>query len=586
MRIATLLALLVGPALAQSALSLSGTVRDAEEGNGLKSVEVSLAVAGLRTTTAKNGDWSLDGPLSASPRPAPGIRREDGLLVEDGRLHLLVGGRDLRGRFLSGSGRLPPSGPVAARGTEAAVDTLVFSRDGYVGRRIPLASWRMSGRQDSIRRIRGPEWVDSSHSNGFRPDTTDAFPDTLRVVTFRFAKASWDSLMKAMADSCGKFGGSGSGGFPGMGSTTCQVGTYDLIDNNALIWVPVDLLADGQVWKSVGIRLKGNASLMTSWSKGSYALPFRINTDKFEDAVPTIRNQRFHGFKKIGFFNMEQDSSGVRGAVAGEIFRQSGIPAPMSVPVKLLLDRGDGRPLDVGVYEMLEIPDNPLLNRNFGNDSGNLYKPLSKLDQFVAAEWADEDVPGDRADAQALIAAINAPNRLADPAAWRGNLESVLDVRGFLKWLAVSTAIFNWDSYGTLAHNYYVFNDSGTFRFITYDFGWSFDYAMSSFFPRNTVWFDQNGGGGFGMDLGPFPLVKNALADPVYCQAYRGFMEAAIAAAGPAGIASFQAKVDRYGRMVSVVPGTVAPVRNLRDFMGPRIAEIQASLKAKTCPVK
>ena len=54
-------------------------------------------------------------------------------------------------------------------------------------------------------------------------------------------------------------------------------------------------------------------------------------------------------------------------------------------------------------------------------------------------------------------------------------MEKAFDVQGFLRWLAASTANMNWDAYGNLAHNYYLFNDSGTFRFITYDFGWSFD---------------------------------------------------------------------------------------------------------------
>lgn len=40
---------------AQTPWALSGKVVDAEEGNGLNAVEVSLVKAGLRTTTAKNG---------------------------------------------------------------------------------------------------------------------------------------------------------------------------------------------------------------------------------------------------------------------------------------------------------------------------------------------------------------------------------------------------------------------------------------------------------------------------------------------------------------------------------------------------
>ena len=58
-------------------LSLSGKVVDVEEGNGLKSVNVSLAVAGLRVISEKNGDWSL-GAVGVGERIAPsGMRERD-----------------------------------------------------------------------------------------------------------------------------------------------------------------------------------------------------------------------------------------------------------------------------------------------------------------------------------------------------------------------------------------------------------------------------------------------------------------------------------------------------------------------------
>lgn len=582
MRVSTILVSIVGLFAASNAQtwSLAGKVVDAEEGNGLGSVTVALTGAGLRTITAKNGSWTLAGSVGIQKRASAGALREGNLRLEDGRLLLRLGGRDILGRGVATSAS--DFSPTLAGRTLAALDTLVYTRDGYVVKRVALSATSLTGILDSIRRVRYPGWVDSSHSNGFKPDTVDAFPDTLRKITFRFTKANWDHMMKVMSDTCGKFGTSSGG----MGGTSkCQANQYDLVKSSALAWVPADLLADGQVWKNVGIRLKGNASLQTAWSKGTYSLPFRINTDKYEDSLPETKNQRFQGFKKLSFFNLEQDSSGVRGAVASEIFRQSGVVAPYSVPTRLLLDRGDGVALDVGVYEMLEIPDSPILNRHFANDSGNLYKPSSKLDKFVELEWADEDLETDFSDVKALIAAINASNRASDPATWRRNLEANLDVAGFLKWLAVSTAIMNWDAYGGLAHNYFLFNDRGVFRFITYDFGWSFDYQMATagIVSRTSIWYDQAGGGFF--NFGPYPLIDNLLADKLYCEEYRKHMVAAIGANGPAGVKSFQEKVDRFGAMAASQPSTVSAVKKLRTFMDGRIPEINASLNAKTCPI-
>ncbi len=61
------------------------------------------------------------------------------------------------------------------------------------------------------------------------------------------------------------------------------------IDNAALVWVPGDLETDNQVWKNVGIRLKGNSSLEGAWSRGEKDFPFRVTMDKFEDSFPRPR---------------------------------------------------------------------------------------------------------------------------------------------------------------------------------------------------------------------------------------------------------------------------------------------------------
>ena len=158
-------------------------------------------------------------------------------------------------------------------------------------------------------------------------------------------------------------------------------------------------------------------------------------------------------------------------------------------------------------------------------------------------------------------------------------MEKAFDVQGFLRWLAASTAIMNWDAYGNLAHNYYLFNDSGTFKFITYDFGWSFDYQMATngIVSRTSIWYDA-AAGGF-MNLGPFPLVKNLLADKNYCESYRKYMTEVIA--GPASAASFQAKLDKYASWVASANPNTAKIQALRGFMTGRIPEIQSSLNAK-----
>jgi len=509
--------------------ALAGTVRDAEDGSRVKKVVVTLAQARLIDTTDKEGRWSLGNQVGVRSRIRTPNGIDPSLSFLSGHLQLRLDGHDLQGR------RLPhpvdaASRTMASRAAATESDTLIFSKDGFTTKRVPVFATTQTGRTDSIRRIRYAGWVDSSHAN-LKADSSAGFFPGARTMTIRWSKASWDRMMKVMSDSCGAFGTRGQG-WTTTTSKVCSDGQNDYIEKSAMVWVPADIETDGQVWKDVGIRLKGNWSLQEAWTSGNYALPFRFNTDKFEDSLPVTKDQRFHGFQKISLFNSVQDPTSIRGPIASAIFRQFGVKAPYSSVVHLILKFGDTTK-DVGAYEMLEVPDEPLLSRYFGNDSGNLYKPISKLEQYVEAEWADPDVTGDRSDAKALISILNSNTRTSDSAAWHRQLEAVIDVDGFLRWLAASTVINSWDSYGMYPHNYYLFNDLGRFRWITYDFGNSFNYTMGS---RTSIWYDETlmAGG----DVGTYPLIRYLLADKGYCEKYRSYATQVLA--GPASTTNFR----------------------------------------------
>jgi spore coat protein CotH len=260
----------------------------------------------------------------------------------------------------------------------------------------------------------------------------------------------------------------------------------------------------------------------------------------------------------------------------------AGVPAPVASPVRVTLVHGD-TVKELGGYTLTEIPDNPLLNRVFGHDSGHLYKPLSDFDRFDTAHFADPDLLTDYADVRGLHTLLHASNRTSDRATWRRRLDSAFDTRGFLKWLAVSTAILNWDAYGQMAHNYYLFNDRGILRWIAWDFGWSFDLGASRM-STNTVWYDGSTGGWGGQGEN-YPLIEYLLADPVYCEQYRTSMTEVIAAKGPLGT-GFQARVDSYAKLVKPLPGGTVGISELRSFASSRVSQIASSLQKKICPTK
>ncbi len=241
------------------------------------------------------------------------------------------------------------------------------------------------------------------------------------------------------------------------------------------IYVPVTVTYDGRIWTKVGMRYKGNSSLVTASGSGNGKVPFRLDFERYEKDDPSIDGQRFFGFRELTFSSNFADDSQLREVLGAEIFRDRGVPAPRAAFYRIFVDTGAG-PVYWGLYTMIEDPgDGAMLDAQLGGREGNLYKP-----DGPGADWtrfAKEGFPkktneraDDYRDVEAAIAALHAPR--ADAAAWRARLESVFDVNQFLKWLAVNTAIENWDTYGAMAHNYYLYANpkaGGRLQWIPWD---------------------------------------------------------------------------------------------------------------------
>jgi spore coat protein H len=342
-------------------------------------------------------------------------------------------------------------------------------------------------------------------------------------------------------------GGVVGGGPPGGGG----VGFFD----QDPIYVPVEVRHEGHVWTRVGMRYKGNSSLVSSSDTGK--LPFRFDFDEFEDQFPEINDQRFHGFGELTFGSNWSDDSLLRECFATELFRDRGIPAARCAFYRVSVDVGEG-PEYWGLYSMVEDPSDPaMLESQLGGTGGNLYKP-----EGAGADWVSFDREGfvkktnddqpDWSDIEGAIAALHADR--SDAAAWRSRLESLFDVDRFLHWLAINTSMVNWDSYGSIAHNYYVYGSpsvGGLLQWIPWDHNLSL----------------QNGGFGPATPTSvtadvlhesvgeAWPLISILLADPVYMGAYRGYLARSIE-----GLFAEDAAAARLRQMHELIaPSVVGP---------------------------
>lgn len=311
-------------------------------------------------------------------------------------------------------------------------------------------------------------------------------------------------------------------------------------------YYPIDLVVEDHIWRNVGMRYKGNSSLSFSWKFGVLKLPFKLKFDEFEDDFPEIDNQRFYGFKKLSFASGFNDNSLMRDALASDILEDHGIPAAKHRFVHVQVDFGKG-PINYGLYTMIEDPSDAMMTRVKGNKDGNIYKP-----EGPGADWTHFNKKGfskknnkkekNWTDVENAIAALYADR--SDAAAWREALDKSFDTQRFLKWLAVNTFIGNWDAYGLLPHNYYLYSDAKTGRieWIPWDHN-------EAFKQKNQTDFGEAPSLLLTEIDDKWPLVRFLLDDPIYKQIYLDELDAV--SKGLARESAFAKRVDKYRSQIA-----------------------------------
>jgi len=357
-----------------------------------------------------------------------------------------------------------------------------------------------------------PDWTEATHGN-VKPDYQFVFPqEAVNKIEITMTLTQWNEIRTNMTSIFGSdFGSKQTGG----GFSTIEPDYKD-----------VSVKCNDKQWKNVGFRLKGNSSLRSIWSLGNYKLPFRLNFDRFEDLYPGIKNQHFYGFEELSFSPGFKDPSLLHEKLASDIFRMGGIPAPRTAFYRVYINFGSGVKY-CGVYTCVEIPDDNMIKDQFGEEKGNIYKPESKLTTFILNEFEkknNDSIP-DYSDVKSFILALNQNLRITNPAVWRKNLESTFNVPHFLLWLAVNNTMVNWDTYGAMSHNYYLYNYSGNkLTWIPWD---NNEALTGSPGITKTVTPGQPPGNQSGLSLtmnevtATWPLIRFLADDSVYFQTYK-----------------------------------------------------------------
>jgi hypothetical protein len=218
-----------------------------------------------------------------------------------------------------------------------------------------------------------------------------------------------------------------------------------LLREDARRYVRATLVENNKTeYADIAIKLKGAAG---SFQELDGKPGFTLNVGKF------TKGQRFHALEKFHLNNSVQDDSYLCEKLAGELFRDAGVPAARVTHARVWLnDR------DLGLYVVKEGFDQGFLKRHFSDPTGNLYDGGFCVDIDGELEKDSGTGVADLSDVRSLREAC----QLEDPEQRWARIAERLDVEAFINFMALELMTCHWDGYTPNKNNYRIFFDPAT----------------------------------------------------------------------------------------------------------------------------
>lgn len=383
--------------------------------------------------------------------------------------------------------------------------------------------------------LRPEGWTDKTHGDDVDPNYEIVFPqDQVNRIKITISREDWGAMQANMTDLLGAHG------------TRQQVDTKP----ESPIWIPATIEFNGLIWNNVGIRYKGSSTLIKSWRSGTLKIPLRFNFDKFEDKYPDIKNQRFYGFKKLTMTNAIFDPTYMRDVIMADVLTEAGLVAAETAYYEIVMDYGED-PVNLGLYVAIEVIEHTVIERYFGDESGNIYKGQSVGASLAEGtfDWIqhsfvkkNNESEADWSDIEELYTILHSKGRTSDPEAWQESLESIFNVDIFLEWLAISTIIEHWDTYGDRPDNFYLYNDPDS-ELLTC-ISWDHDMILGIVGEGKSS--ASLGREEIGQD---WPLIRYLLDNPIYYNRYVDYIKETIE--GPFDPASLEIKCRTLAELIA-----------------------------------
>lgn len=293
------------------------------------------------------------------------------------------------------------------------------------------------------------------------------------------------------------------------------------------------VVIDGEAYKNIGIRAKGNTSLSTVSQMDSDRYSFKLEFDQYDST------KNYYGLDKLSLNNIIQDNTYMKDFLVYQMMNQFGVDAPLCSYVYITVNGEDW-----GLYLAVEGVEDAFLERNYGNDYGELYKPDSmsfgggrgngrdfNMEDFDFEESLD--LPEDFDPSQMFSGGGNLPpdtgtgdggrsfgdgmgssdvklqyidddpdsysnifdnakNDITDADKQRlieslqilssgENIEDVVNIEDVIRYFVVHNFVVNGDSYtGSMIHNYYLYEEAGKLSMIPWDYNLAFGTFQSA----------------------------------------------------------------------------------------------------------
>jgi len=224
--------------------------------------------------------------------------------------------------------------------------------------------------------------------------------------------------------------------------------------------VPATLIVDGQTYRNVGVRLRGNSSLhVPSGKKRS----LNVSLDLVD------KNQRLRGYKTLNLLNSHTDPSFLR-MVLYDLIARDYLPAPQANLVRVVIN-GESW----GVYGNEEQFNKDFAQKWFGDSDGARWKVPPNFSGAAALVYH-----GDNAEDYQRLYEVKADD---EPQAWQDlitvcrqldqlsddqletELDRLLNVDRALWFLAIDNVLMDEDGYFSRGSDYSIYQDTQYKRF-------------------------------------------------------------------------------------------------------------------------